>query len=110
MVSVGLVIVLLGSAGLVFGAPYSSAYWTVWICVLLIVFGIFAIAGTFVAQQSNLSYLRTKLEVLEARRRIRKRFQEGTSSTSERDNKPDYFDSLVKINVDNLAQYYALVS
>lgn len=54
--------------------------------------------------------LAADIELLQAKRRIATRLPIGTQPPAAHEQQsPSYFDSLVKINVDNLAEYYSLV-
>jgi hypothetical protein len=70
-----------------------------------VVYGLFIFLYGVVLNKSRLAAKEADLSVLKARQRIADRFARGGSDVSE----TSYFDSLVRINVENLAAYYALV-
>lgn len=72
----------------------------IWIQVVVWIIGVFMILAAF---GSDTEKSRSEVEKLEVIKRIYLGFPEPSES------KPEYFDSLVKINVENLAAYYSLV-
>lgn len=77
--------IFLGGTGGLFGLAY-----------------IIAAAGIIVSKQTSIASFDADIGVWEARRR-------STSQFAALSEKPSYFESLVRINVENLAAYYALV-
>lgn len=67
---------------------------TDWIIIILLFLAAFGI---------DTEKSKSEIEIIEARKRIYLGLPEPT------ENKPEYFDSLVKINIENLAAYYSLV-
>lgn len=72
----------------------------------LALIGYGVVGGLFllVSTQSRVASFQADLDALNARKRVLNRFAQTTGAPSEQ-----YFDSLVRINVENLAAYYALV-
>jgi len=71
-------------------------------------YGLLIIGSLYFTQQSRMSNLRADLDLLNARKRILFQF-ESVDKTPAETASVSYFDSLVRINVENLAAYYSLV-
>lgn len=67
---------------------------------LLIIFLIYDI----VKKEINRETIRTEIDILKVKQRIESQFAKSFEQTS-----ASYFDALVRINIDNLGEYYALV-
>lgn len=76
-----------------------------------IILGLTAVAMVAYMARSTLldSSLLAEIELLEAKKRIANRLPIVRQPSTDEEKPPSYFDSLVKINVENLAEYYNLV-
>lgn len=77
---------------------------------VLIGLSVMAIVAYLIRSTLTETSLVADIELLQAKRRIAARLPIGIQSPAAHEQQPpSYFDSLVKINVDNLAEYYSLV-
>jgi hypothetical protein len=73
-----------------------------------IAYGIFGGFWVYILIGNRVAAAQSELDILNARKRVLNRFA-GSPSQAVSQPEVSYFDSLVRINVDNLAAYYALV-
>jgi hypothetical protein len=121
--AIGLVFLLFGKALITLVLPDITAASIRYVPAISLAVTAFALIGLFVFFLANLSRrssLQAELDQLLARQKTIQMLAEygvarksvaraGKKSSQEKVAPPSYFDSLVKINVDNLAEYYALV-
>ncbi len=113
--------ILLGMIGTVFGIGVAAfgnrllpgnEIWErygIFLAVAFVAYGIVGGLYLVILIQNRIGSMRTELEVLKARQRILNQFKSDAPLSADKQGGATYFDSLVRINVDNLAEYYALV-
>ncbi|MCD0174743.1 hypothetical protein IHN32_02085 [Deinococcus sp. 14RED07] len=80
--------------------------------IAILLYGAVIAFTYYISSQNRIRVLKTELEILQIRYRPYKSASEFESRTGDvganNSSKPSYFDQLVKINLDNLSEYYTL--
>ncbi len=76
---------------------------------MFILYGLGTLGVTWVMKLLRTGSIQSDLDALNARKRVLSRFAGQDARSVRPESEPSYFDSLVRINVENLAAYYSLV-